>query len=106
MHAAVALVAFVLVAQLFIGIAHALLSRKAERVVLEHPFAFRDTTIKITLFKKDDGTDEHGRNIAGIKSQAAINARQGGIKISRFAFQVGKPGKGLGITLFLANTLF
>ena len=104
-HAAVALVTLVLVAQLFVGIAHTLLRRKAERVEFQGFLAFRDTFLEFTLLEKNHRTDQHGGNIVRVESQSTIHTGKRGFQVARLTFQVGNPGECLGPVL-LANALF
>ena len=106
MDTAVALVAFVLVTQLFVGLAHALLRGEAERFPEQDAFTFLDAFVKLALLEQDLGTDQHAGNVPGIKLQAGIHAGKRIVHVTRHELVVGKPGESHGLGLLLAYCLF
>ena len=106
MDTAVTLVAFGLVTQLVVGIAHALLGRQAEGVRLKSLLAFLDTFLELAPLEEDAGTDQHTRKVDGKTLETGIHPAQGTIQVTRSTFQIGKPSKGHRRALLLANRLF
>ena len=106
MDTAVTLVAFGLVTQLVVGIAHTLLGRQAEGVRLKRLLTFLDTFLELAPLEEDAGTDQHARKVDGEALEAGIHAAQGPVQVARSTLQIGKPSKGHRRALLLANRLF
>ena len=106
MNTAIATVTLVYVFKLLVGIAHALLGRKAERLLLENPLTFLDALLEVAQLEQQLGTDQHTGNVARVKLQAGIDTGKSGRRIARLALVVGKPCERHGLDFFLANGLF
>ena len=106
MDATEAMVTFNRVLELFVGLAHALLGREAERFLFKNPFAFLDALLEVALLEQDLGTDQHAGNIAGIRLETGLYAGKGVIDIARHVLVIRKPCEGHRLDLLLADSLF
>ncbi len=92
--------------QLIVSIAHALLRRKAERILFQDALAFFDTIQEFALLEQNLGANQHAGNVARIKLQTGIHAGKRIVDVSRHELIVGKPGESHRLRLLLANRLF
>ena len=78
MNTAVATVTFVYVFKLLVSLAHALLRREAERLLLENPLTFLDAFLEVTQLEQQLAADQHTGNVARVKLQAGIDTGKSG----------------------------